>query len=36
MSDLKTQKTMALIELMDHTRLMSPGEVGKVMGSGGK
>jgi hypothetical protein len=29
MSDLKTQKTMALIELMDHTRLMSVGEVRK-------
>jgi len=36
MSDMKTQKTMALIELLDHTRLLSPGEVGKVMGSGGK
>ena len=29
MSDLKTQKTMALIELMDHTRLMSVGELRK-------
>jgi hypothetical protein len=36
MSDMKIQKTMALIELLDHTRLLSPGEVGKVMGSGGK
>ena len=31
MSDLKTQKTMALIELMDHTRLMSVGELRKVV-----
>ncbi len=29
MSDLKTQKTMALIELMDHTRLISVGELRK-------
>ena len=29
MSDLKTQKIMALIELMDHTRLMSVGELRK-------
>jgi len=34
MSDMKTQKTMALIELLDHTRLLSPGEVGKMMGLG--
>lgn len=34
MSDMKTQKTMALIELLDHTRLLSPGEVGKSMGAG--
>ena len=34
MSDMKTQKTMALIELLDHTRLLSPGEVGKMMGIG--
>jgi len=33
---MKTQKTMALIELLDHTRLLSPGEVGKMMGVGGK
>ena len=26
-SDMKTQKTMALIELLDHTRLLSPGEL---------
>ena len=30
MSDIKTQKTMALIELLDHTRLLSPGEVLKM------
>ncbi len=30
LSDLKTQKTMALIELLDHTRLLSPGEVAKA------
>ena len=36
LSDMKTQKTMALIELLDHTRLLSPGEVGKMMGVGGK
>jgi hypothetical protein len=29
-SDIKTQKTMALVELLDHTRLMSPVEVGKM------
>jgi hypothetical protein len=29
-SDMKTQKTMALIELLDHTRLLSPGELMKV------
>ena len=28
-SDMKTEKTMALIELLDHTRLLSPGEVVK-------
>jgi hypothetical protein len=28
-SDMKTQKTMALIELLDHTRLLSPGELAK-------
>lgn len=30
LSDLKTQKTMALIELLDHTRLLSAGEVVKM------
>lgn len=29
LSDMKTQKTMALIELLDHIRLLSPGEVAK-------
>ena len=29
LSDMKTQKTMALIELLDHTRLLSPREVAK-------
>ena len=29
LSDMKSQKTMALIELLDHTRLLSPGEVAK-------
>ena len=29
LSDMKTQKTMALIELLDHTRLLPPGEVAK-------
>ena len=28
-SDMKTQKTMALIELLDHTRLLSSGELVK-------
>jgi len=29
LSDLKTRKTMAVVELLDHTRLLSPGEVMK-------
>ena len=29
LSDMKTQKTMALVELLDHTRLLSPEELGK-------
>jgi hypothetical protein len=29
LSDLKTRKTMAIVELLDHIRLLSPGEVGK-------
>jgi hypothetical protein len=28
-SNMKAEKTMALIELLDHTRLLSPGELGK-------
>jgi len=28
-SNMKTQKTMALIELLDHSRLLSPGELAK-------
>jgi hypothetical protein len=28
-SNMKTEKTMALIELLDHTRLISPGELAK-------
>lgn len=30
MSDMKTQKTMALVELLDNIRLLSPAEVGKM------
>jgi hypothetical protein len=30
LSDLKTRKTMAIVELLDHTRLLSPSEVVKV------
>ena len=30
LSDLKTRKTMAIVELLDHARLLSPGEVMKV------
>ena len=29
LSDLKTRKTMAIVEMLDHTRLLAPGEVGK-------
>jgi hypothetical protein len=29
LSDLKTSKTMAIVELLDHARLLSPGEVAK-------
>ena len=28
-SNMKTEKTMALIELLDHTRILSPGELAK-------
>jgi len=30
LSDLKTRKTMAIVELLDHTRLLPPGEIAKV------
>jgi hypothetical protein len=30
LSDLKTQKTMALVEILDHARLLSPGELMKT------
>ena len=29
LSDLKTRKTMAIVEMLDHARLLSPGEMGK-------
>jgi hypothetical protein len=29
LSDLKTRKTMAILELLDHARLLSPMEIGK-------
>jgi hypothetical protein len=29
LSDLKTRKTMAIVELLDHARLLGPGEIGK-------
>jgi hypothetical protein len=29
LSDLKTRKTMAIVELLDHARLLSPGEAMK-------
>jgi len=29
LSDLKTRKTMAIVEMLDHTRLLGPMEVGK-------
>ena len=31
LSDLKTRKTMAIVEMLDHARLLGPGEVGKAM-----
>jgi len=31
LSDIKTRKTMAIVELLDHARLLSPGEFGKGM-----
>ena len=30
LADMKTKKTMALVELLDHMRLMSPAEIGKM------
>ncbi len=30
LSDLKTRKTMAIVELLDHARLLSPSEIMKV------
>jgi len=30
-SNMKTEKTMALIELLDHTRLLTPGELAKQL-----
>jgi hypothetical protein len=32
LADMKTKKTMALVELLDHMRLLSPGEIGKSLG----
>jgi hypothetical protein len=29
LSDLKTRKTMAIVEMLDHARLLGPGEIGK-------
>ena len=29
LSDLKTRKTMAIVEILDHARLLGPGELGK-------
>ena len=29
LSDLKTRKTMAIVEMLDHARLLGPGELGK-------
>jgi hypothetical protein len=29
LSDIKTRKTMAIVEMLDHARLLTPGEVGK-------
>ena len=30
LADMKTKQTMALVELLDHTRLLSPGELAKL------
>ena len=29
LSDLKTRKTMTIVEMLDHARLLGPGEIGK-------
>ena len=29
LSDLKTRKTMAIVDMLDHARLLGPGEIGK-------
>ena len=29
LSELKTRKTMAIVEMLDHARLLGPGEIGK-------
>ena len=29
LSDIKTRKTMAIVEMLDHVRLLGPGEIGK-------
>jgi hypothetical protein len=31
LADMKTKKTMALVELLDHLRLLSPAEIGKMV-----
>lgn len=31
LSDLKTRKTMAIVEMLDHVRMLGPGEVGKIL-----
>ena len=31
LSDLKTRKTMAIVEILDHSRLLSPVEIGKAV-----
>ena len=31
LSDLKTRKTMAIVEMLDHARLLGPGEIGKAV-----
>ena len=31
LSDLKTRKTMTIVEMLDHARLLGPVEVGKIV-----